>query len=260
MREGASDSPDPSGGRSLHIQPPHEADFEGEELPADERLDRLLADADLLYRLQLSGYAPEEWKRPSEEFGRYGYDVFVGWIFKDQVWEKVYEKTGWKLQRPSNPFTEEDVHTLAGDTVIASLDSFLEYVLKRNKWDPRRGASLKSYFVGQGCFQFPNALKAWRRKKERFSVERPMADPTDLYTGSGASADTPLIQHLNVVAGLAALTTDKAREAIAMQWYGYSLSEIAEHLGEPDEKAVENLIGYQRRRLRNQRSPEEDAG
>ncbi len=260
MRDGASETPESSGRSRLHIQPSRGPDFEGEELPADERLDRLLADSDLLFRLQLSGYAPEEWKRPSEEFGRYGYDVFVGWIWTGTVWRKVLEKTGWPLTRPERPLTDEDVHTLASDTVIASLDAFLEHVLKRNKWDPRRGASLKTFFVGQGCFQFPNALKSWRREQRRLAIERPTADPTALFLGTGASADAPLIQHLNAVKGLEALSTDKAREALTLQWAGYSLGEIAARLGEPDAKAIENLIGYQRRRLRNLQSPEEDAG
>ena len=260
MGERSTASPDPSGGDGLHIQPPVGPDFEDEELPADERLDRLLADSDLLYRLQLSGYAPAEWRRPAEEFGRYGYNVFTGWIFNGKVWAKVREKTGWNLQRPSRPFTEEDVYTLAGDTVVASLDSFLERVLKRNKWSPHGGASLKSYFVGQGCFQFPNALRSWRRQQERFSEEQTVADPTTYLLGTAASAEAPLIDHQNAVEALRALSTDKAREALALQWAGYSFAEIAERLGEPDEKTVENIIGYQRRRLRNRRNPEEDAG
>ncbi len=228
MGKRSSEPPDSSGRDSAHIQPPVGPDFEGEELPTDERLDRILADGDLLYRLQVSGYAPEEWKRPSEEFGRYGYDVFVGWIFNGKVWAKVHEKTGWQLQR--------------------------------NKWAPHGGASLKSYFIGQGCFQFPNALKHWRREQERFSDERMVADPSLYLRGTAPPADVPMINHQNAVEGLMALSTDRAREALALQWAGYSLSEIAARLGEPDEKTVENLIGYQRRRLRNQQSPEEAAG
>lgn len=218
MGRSSAEPPDSSGRESLHIQPPVGPDFEGEELPADERLDRLIADCDLLYRLQLSGYAAEEWRRPAEEFGRYGYDVFVGWIFNGKVWTKVREKTGWRLQRPSKPFTEEDVHTLAADTVVASLDSFLERVLKRNKWVAHGGASLKSYFVGQGCFQFPNALKSWRRQQERFSDERLVADPTIYLRGTAQSADVPVIARDNAAEAFAALSTDRAREAFALQW------------------------------------------
>jgi DNA-directed RNA polymerase specialized sigma24 family protein len=244
-----------------HIQPQPGPDFEDEDLPSDERLDRLLADGDLLYRLQMSRYSAEEWQRPAEEFGRYGYDVFVGWIFNGKVWTKVYEKTGWQLTRPTRPLTEDDVRTLAADTVVASLDAFLEKVLKRNKWVAHGGASLKSYFVGQGCFQFPNALKTWRREQDRLlRHERTVADPTTYLRGTAPAADVPLIDHENAVAGLSALSTDKAREALTLQWAGYSLAEIAARLDEPDEKTVENLIGYQRRRLRDQKTPEEDAG
>lgn len=69
-----------------------------------------------------------------------------------------------------------------------------------------------------------------------------------------------MIQRHNAVEGLNAFSTDKARDAFALQWAGYSLSEIAALIGESDEKTVENLIGYQRRRLRDHKTPEEDAG
>ena len=131
-----------------------------DDLPPDEGLDRILGDADLLYRLQLRGYAPEQWRRPSEEFARYGFDAMVGWLFAGRIWYEVYKKTGRHPRRPEAPFDRDAVQTLASDTVVAALDAFLENVLKSNRWDPQKGASLKIYFVGQWCFRFPTSCEA----------------------------------------------------------------------------------------------------
>lgn len=158
------------------LQPGFECDVE--DLLDDEYLDRLLGDANLLYRLQLSGYAAEEWRRPSEEFGRYGYDVLVGWMFTGRIWHEVFKKTGRHPRRPEVPFDEDTIRQLCADIVINGLEAFLENDLKRNRWDPERGASLKTYFVGQCCFQFENVLRSHYRRLKR-NREDLVSDPTD---------------------------------------------------------------------------------
>ena len=114
------------GSASMRIQPGREGDADDEDLPPDERLDRLLGDRDLLLRLQLSGYAPEYWGPASAEFARYGHDVLVGWLRKNRMFTKVYEKTRRRPVPPDDPFDEDAVQTLATDTVVAALDAFVE--------------------------------------------------------------------------------------------------------------------------------------
>lgn len=70
----------PGGSARMRIQPTDGSEHDDEDLPADERLDRLLGDQDLLLRLQLSGFAAEEWSRAAAEFARYGLDVITGWL------------------------------------------------------------------------------------------------------------------------------------------------------------------------------------
>jgi DNA-directed RNA polymerase specialized sigma24 family protein len=223
-----------------------------DDLPPDEGLDRLLGDADLLYRLQVSGYAEEEWQRPSEEFARYGFDVMVGWIFNGRIWEEVHKKTGRHQKRPDEPFDEDTVTSLAADTVVAALKAFLEKVLKANKWDPRRGASLKTYFVGQCCFQFPNVLRGHYRHLKR-NREDAYADPTQHLVGAHQGPDSAVIENESARELLSAISSDAAREAFALQVIGYTEDEIAERLGVADAKAIENMLGYQRRKARQQR-------
>jgi DNA-directed RNA polymerase specialized sigma24 family protein len=67
------------------------------------------------------------------------------------------------------------------------------------------------------------------------------------------------VQRSTADAALELLSTDTARQAVQLHSIGYSYAEIAVQLGLPDQKAVENLVGYQRRRLAKI-TPEERAG
>jgi hypothetical protein len=254
MGTGAGEWPEQSGRLSEPIKPGCDLPSDDEELPEDERLDRLIGDSNLLYRLQLSGYAPEEWRRPSEEFGRYGYDVLVGWMFTGRIWQEVFKKTGRHPRRPDNPFDEDTIRQICADVVVNGLEAFLENVLKKKRWDPMRGASLKTYFVGQCCFQFENVLRAhYRRlKRNREDVVKELADWRSLQ-GTVESADSQVLRDEQNAGAFAVVSSDTAKEAFALQWLGYSEAEIAERLGQVDEKAIENMLGYQRKKAKKRR-------
>jgi DNA-directed RNA polymerase specialized sigma24 family protein len=195
---------------------------------------------------------------PAEEFARYGYDVITGWLLSGKVWHEVFKKTGRHPPRPSSPFDRDTVHDLAQDTVVNALDAFLEKILKKNRWDPERGASLKTYFVGQCCFQFENVLRGHYRRQGR-SKEHVLADPSDwqVLLGTVPDPDRELldVEHLNGL--LDAVASDTAREAFALQHLGFSESEIADRLGLADAKAIENMLAYQRRKAKDQRRKEQ---
>jgi DNA-directed RNA polymerase specialized sigma24 family protein len=251
MGEQPRSAPGRPGRGASRLQPAKVTDFEDEDLPADDDLDRRLGDTEMLLRLQLSGYADVEWLPVSAEFARYGYNVLTGWIYTGEIFDQVYAATARRLRRPDVAFAEADVVTLVSDTVVAALDTFLERVLKQNRWDPNRGASLKTFFVGQCKFQFPNALRSWERARARDGQVLLFDDPERVSRlfGTHVSADDALIRHEESLEMLERLSTDKARLAAAMYAIGYSHVEIAEQLGLRNEKSVENLLGHQRRRL-----------
>lgn len=244
--------------KPAHIQP-DEASPAIAQVPKDSRLDRILGDAEMLYALQVSGYAPDKWQRPSEEFARYGYDVMTGWIFNGRIWTEVHKKFDFHLKRPDEPFDEDTVHDLASDTVVVALDAFLEHVLKKNKWDPSRGASLKTFFVGQCCLQFPNVLRAYRRELRKHPIVDLHADPTDFVFSSEPGPEVILLENERITGLLATASSSRARDVLALQVAGYSHDEIAAILQMPNAKAVENTLGYNRRKAK-ERLMEEEAG
>lgn len=257
MRRSADGAPAVAAGSArMRIQPDREGDADDEDLPPDERLDRMLGDQDLLLRLQLFGYAPKYLGPASAEFARYGHDVLAGWLRKNKMFTEVYKKTKRRPQPPDEPFDEDAVQTLATDTVVASLDAFLENVLKPNKWQPTGGASLKTFFIGQCCFQFTNVYKKWWRSEKRIRHVREINDwaQTEKVNNGIPGPDFRVIRGDEIAEALGLLTTDAARTAFTMNAAGFTHAQIAEELGLADEKAVENLLGHQRRVIARSKS------
>lgn len=267
-----SQPPDRAGGRwAAHedIEPSsedseddHQTSYEdrlvaAEREPDDDRLDRMLGDTDLLLDLQLNAYAPTVWNPVAEEFARYGLAVFRSWIRQGLVFGIVTKATNFGFRDlPDGRITDPvEVEDLASMTVVYALVDFLEKVLKQNKWDPSRGASLKTYFIGQCKWQFPNVYKEWSRLQRR----APAAESLDYLVDNNVLAPA----HDNVAATfdrdakirevLSAVDSPQAQSALIYQAEGYSHAEIAQMTGLKDAKAVENLIGRWKRRLASER-------
>jgi DNA-directed RNA polymerase specialized sigma24 family protein len=48
------------------------------------------------------------------------------------------------------------------------VDFFREKVLRAGAWDPTRGATIKTYFMGACLFQFPNVYQSWQAECRRW--------------------------------------------------------------------------------------------
>jgi len=132
------------------------------------RIDQLTAEAELIDRIMFAGYAGPEWERLRRALAEYGLVVCRAWIGNGQIFLECAKKRIAGLRRdPRLPGDAEDV---AVETVIAALTYFRERVLIPRVWDPGRGASLKTFFVGACVLHFRNAYRSWRRQQNRFGV------------------------------------------------------------------------------------------
>jgi len=97
--------------------------------------------------------------------------------------------------------------------------------------------------------------KKWYRRRRRDAEWALVSGPEQLEPRMPAldGPETGIVNRAAVREALHLVSTDKARLAFWLQDVGYSHAEIAEQLGVPDDKAVENLLGYQRRRIQEQR-------
>ncbi|WP_131741918.1 sigma-70 family RNA polymerase sigma factor [Actinomadura roseirufa] len=62
-------------------------------------------------------------------------------------------------------WTSEDRLELVGETVTRALRYFTTKVLAAGRWDPNKGASLNTFFIGACLFQFPNVYNRWAREQ-----------------------------------------------------------------------------------------------
>lgn len=226
---------------------------------ANERFDRLGGDEDLLLRLQLHGFAGKEWDRAAEEFAVYGMAVLRSWLRTQLIFIKVRQRTRMPLARPPEDWLDElDVRvSVAEDTIIRAIAKFRE-VLMDGGWRSDGGASLRTYFIGQCLFQilnvFRDAAKAERQRRKRELVQSP-EEVERLRVGSAAPADAALMNRLTTEELLESVHP-RARGAMARRARGESYEEIAVAEGFADAKAVENRLGYERRRRDSAKSKE----
>jgi DNA-directed RNA polymerase specialized sigma24 family protein len=134
------------------------------------RLDELMADRNLLSRLMWDGYDGPDYDRFAERLARYGYAVMHAWCASELIFARCADK-GWKVRRAR--IGPDDADELAAETVAVALVKFRETVLVPGLWDPAKGASLNTYFVGQCLLRFANVYRRW------FRETRPMALAVD---------------------------------------------------------------------------------
>jgi DNA-directed RNA polymerase specialized sigma24 family protein len=240
-----------SRGGQAHVQPA--VDTRAWNFRSAEHLGRLLGDVDLMQRLHGAQFSDEEWEPVATEFARYGVDVLRAWVATGKVFIKVYAITQVQLSAPREAFDEHTAQTLADDTVLAALQAFPEKVLKVGRWDPARGATLKTYFIGQCMWQFLNVYRAWVRERDKAAEAQAAAVVVDTERSMSRAVgpEQEVLRRQDLEVALALVSTDAARKAFLLQEMGYTHDEIAEHVGLADAKAVENALAYQRQRLRD---------
>lgn len=232
---------------------------------AEEKFDRLAGDRDLAAALRASEYQGRNYDLFAKEIAKYGWAVIRGWIYKGQIHSEVKRKGFGALEPEPRPGAmTEDAESLADETVVLALTAFRDKVLIPGKWDPAKGASLRTFFVGQCLLQFSNVYKRWRREELR-SYAEPQAPPapanwTDDFE-DGPS--TPLAPDASEAAyvkdelrrAFGKITDERVRLAFYLSvTHGYTHAEIGRKLG-MSEKAVESALARARQQIRENREP-----
>lgn len=231
--------------------PPAEQSWlDAERLPDDERLDRLTGDAELVAALRQRGFAGPDYDYVQDEFIRYGVAVLAGWMRRGSIASMCAEKRlrGVPVE-VERQFEYDTALELAGESVARAVDPFREKVLLPGKWDPRRGAALKTFFVGQCLIQFIDVAKAWVRHELPVFERDVELDPEQDLTEHARSVEDDVIRDRMAHTALAAVLRPEARRALAMQAMGYSVPGIARDLN-MTVKAVERMLEYAKQTAR----------
>jgi DNA-directed RNA polymerase specialized sigma24 family protein len=113
----------------------------------------------LLLNAALAGFEGAPWWRLADWLRRYAYDVIRKWIRSGEIFARVYRRRLGTLASFRPPPDECDA--LAGETIAAALDYYRRMVLPGGAWHADRGASLRTFFIGQCLYQFRDIWRQW---------------------------------------------------------------------------------------------------
>lgn len=128
---------------------------------AATHLSRLEGDANLYARLQFASFEGPDWDKFERELVRYGFAVLRAWIATGVIAARVQERAHKRLARPPVELTQQDAEDLAADTIVRALEKFRIGVLGTGKWDPKKGASLKTFWIGFCVLKYPDLYDNW---------------------------------------------------------------------------------------------------
>lgn len=255
--------PTGAAGGGQQVQPAvHARDLEDfRDTPEARQLEVMEADAGLMLRLSVEGFEGTTWRRVAEALVEYGYTVMRAWVVTGHVFVKLREK-GRPLDAPTSGIPRPDALELAEDTVADAIVHFRDRVLKRGVWDPAKGASLTTYFIGNCLmFQFPNLYRAWRADRARAPrLELAAGDEerdhpiTLLPNRDGPEREVVDRDHDRRATAeiLEPVTSETNKTILRLRAEGFGVDEIAELLG-LDYKAVESRIYRAREAIRARR-------
>jgi DNA-directed RNA polymerase specialized sigma24 family protein len=201
------------------------ARFEGSR--ESNELARLAADIELRDRMMLSQYAGPAWERFARACVAYAHPILYSWVRKGSITGLSHRKGAHGAPRSLPRMAAENgsdlVQALLGDAIV----KFREKVLIPGLWNPSRGASLKTFFVGMCLLQFPDTLRAWRRQHEaRLPVFAGRVDFDELES-SARSADEGWLDLGRRVHASLATTDDALRRILERRAVESEYAEIA---------------------------------
>jgi hypothetical protein len=221
-----------------------------EHLPEDERLDRLNGDAELVAALRAHEFTGPDYDYVQDQLVRYGVAVLAGWMKRGSIGSMCAEKRlrGVPIEI-ERKFDYDTAHELAGESVARAVDPFREKVLLPGRWDPRRGAALKTFFVGQCLIQFVEVAKAWVRHELPTFEGAGELEPEEHLTNHLPAVEDDVIRDRMAHSVLRGVTRPEARRALVMQALGYPVPGIARDLN-MTVKAVERMLEYAKQAAR----------
>lgn len=229
--------------------------LKAEHLSREERIERLAADADLIADLRADDFDGDDWAFFANELARYGLAVIQGWMRRGLMASKCAEKriAVATLPRPVQ-HDEAAITAIAGETVAEALDRFRDEVLIPGKWDPGKGASLRTYFIGQCMMRYANVLRRWMNNDMSWDNADLLDEYEVLTAGRLRGVEDDAIRAVTARLVLQGASSERAARALALDACRYTNAEIAAELGTTVD-AVSGLLKRERARIRQHDGP-----
>lgn len=226
-------------------------DFDSER---SEYLRRLETDRSIIAELRAAGFAGRDYDYFASEIAKYGIAVMAAWIRTHQIFSKLRSR-GRGLAEPSDDVLRdtETAFEVAMETVAYALGNFRTYVLLPGRWDPDRGASIRTYFIGQCLIQFPNVYRRWHRETFDRAPWPELANEAMLTARGYEHVEQQVQQQRQVGELLTAVKKDRTREVLVLRGAGWTQEQISERL-EMTLKTVEMIVANERKRQQRGRA------
>lgn len=218
-----------------------------------DRLDRLAQDFQWVNDLALAGFEGPQWEYFVDQLARYGIGVMRGWMRRGLIWERCKAKGMGGLTPLGRHFSDDELEELTDETVAKALRHFRDDVLMQHRWDYHRGASLRTYFIGQCLIRFANIYRRWWGNEAR-AGRMLLADDPHLNQNEPRteSVEATALDFVTATVALSTAKDPRVPKAMVLSAAGRSQAEIAIEL-EVSEKAVERMLANERQRQRQRR-------
>lgn len=193
---------------------------------------------------QAEGFTGAAWAELSTSLAHYAYGVIGAWIGEGTVFAHCRRKQ-IKVSR-GRRFRPDDAEDLLAETVATSVVLFRD-VLAAGQWDPAKGASLSTYFIGHCLMQFSPIYRSWLRGARRDArLRAALAAPS-----VPAYAPDPAVvfeRGVGYAELLAQIDDALTREIVVLKSRGWTQPQIVAELGVTD-GVIEGRLFRLRRKL-----------
>ena len=235
-----------------------------EDAPEAQALQRL-ADQEVVLALQLTNFDEDssEYQVFANALAAYRYQVFMGWQIAGVIYEKaashgpagVYGLSkipvGLKLEEP-------DASAIASELVMESIAKFRTETLMNpqpeRRWDPTRGASIKTFFIGRCLMEFPRVYSRWKRYEKRARKELSGTDRLDTFSDlNSASAERVSVARIAAEEAFHDVDPETAY-MVQLHATGWTYEEIAELLTNEGTETQMTMVRSRIHRFRKESS------
>lgn len=233
-----------------------------------ERIAQIEVDRRMVELLASTGFGGERFDRVfpkvSSRLIGYAHPIIGLWLRDGRIFGECLKYRGQisaAAAAAAAAWTEADREEVVLDTIVHAIDFFLEYGLRKGKWDHRRGATLSTYFVGACVCSFIKVCNdRWKQDQlqEAFIRSGPRAEQDD------SDEDADLVESLmdqrmgpedmavlraDAASAWSKISDEKVRDVLVLRMAGMTQAAAAGEVG-LTAKAVERRLHTQRRKLR----------
>lgn len=241
-----------------------------EEVTDKDRIAELEADHRMVQLLASTGFEGERFDRVfpklSGKLIGYAFPILTKWLHPDDnsIFTRIQRYRGRihpDALAAAAGWSARDRREIVLDTAVSAMDFFLDYGLRRENWDFRHGATLKTYFIGACLCCFSTVCtNRWKKQtvEEAFIRTASMIesndgehdlDPIAAIPDSQTDVATLVATRDYAARTFKQIGDETVRTVLGMRMSGMTQVDAAAEVGMTP-KAVERRLHTQRRKLR----------